>query len=144
MTYSVFAGEPDREEFEHAGLKCLIQRSPSVGVLCGYVGIPPEHPLYGKGFIRTGINEVLDVHGGITFAEAGDGDRWSEGLWWIGFDCAHEGDLIPTFDVLFTLSHLLCEGHYEVDGEVYRNIDYVREQTKKLAEQLHSLSSDTG
>ena len=104
---------------------------------------PPSDEDWGTCYER-----LIRCHGGITYASDGwplpDMESIGEGSLIIGFDCAHEGDLIPTFDVLFTLSHLLCEGHYEVDGEVYRNIDYVREQTKKLAEQLHSLSSDAG
>ena len=131
MTNSIFAGEPDREEFEHAGLKCLIQRSDTLKVLCGYVGVPQNHPFYGKDFIDEAFCE-LDVHGGITFAEKGDGDTWKRGLWWIGFDCAHEGDLTPQFKLGFH------------DDGVYRDITYVREQTKKLAEQLHTLSLDSG
>lgn len=43
--------EPDRFEWRHrSGLPLLIVRSPVTGSLCGYVGVPPEHPLYGVNY----------------------------------------------------------------------------------------------
>jgi hypothetical protein len=38
--------EPDRVDFESHGLPCLILRNRG-GALCGYVAVPPEHPLHG-------------------------------------------------------------------------------------------------
>ena len=44
--------EPDYQHWvdEKTGLDCLIVRQPSGGHLCGYVGIPKNHPLYGIGY----------------------------------------------------------------------------------------------
>lgn len=40
--------EPDRLEWRSpVGLPALIVRSDVTGGLCGYAGVPPEHPLYG-------------------------------------------------------------------------------------------------
>ena len=36
-------------EFEHAGYKCVVTFS-AMGHRCGYVGIPKNHPLYGKDY----------------------------------------------------------------------------------------------
>lgn len=36
-------------EFEHAGYKCVVIFGSS-GHRCGYVGIPKNHPLYGKDY----------------------------------------------------------------------------------------------
>ena len=58
--------EPDREDFVHAELPCLILRGP-MKAICGYVGVPPSHPAYNKGY---GDIDV-DVHGGLTFAHLG-------------------------------------------------------------------------
>lgn len=41
--------EPDRMEWEHKGLPCLIVRGP-VGAWCGYVAVPPSHPWHGIGY----------------------------------------------------------------------------------------------
>lgn len=32
---------------EETGYPCLIVRAPVTGALCGYVGVPERHPLYG-------------------------------------------------------------------------------------------------
>lgn len=39
--------EPDHLEFRHAGFDCVIHRVPHGGHLCGYVGLPIGHPLFG-------------------------------------------------------------------------------------------------
>lgn len=51
--------------------------------LCGYVQIPKTHPYFNQKEID------LDCHGGITFNEAHEEH-------WVGFDCGHSGDIIPT------------------------------------------------
>lgn len=115
--------EPDHLQWVHNGLRCVIRRNHS-GALCGYVGVDKQNRFY-----ETDYNDVdFDVHGGVTFsdfstrmgAEESDGD-----LFWFGFDCAHAGDVVPS------LKH-----HFDVD--VYRDIDYVKQQTERLADQLGS------
>lgn len=39
--------EPDRLEWEHAGLPCLMVRQPSLGHWCGYAAVPLGHPFHG-------------------------------------------------------------------------------------------------
>src|SRR5438067_12443361 len=104
--------EPDRVDFEHAGLPCLILRGP-VGAWCGYAAVPPGHPLHGKGYselydyeTESGID--IRVHGGLTYAGACSGDichvpRLGEpdDVWWFGFDCSHAGDLAPESEAYF-------------------------------------------
>jgi hypothetical protein len=64
--------EPDKLQWqdEETSLPCLIVRGPA-GALCGYVGVPKEHPLHGKDY--DGAYDVIytgeeGVHGGLTFA----------------------------------------------------------------------------
>lgn len=38
--------EPNRKEFTHSGLTCLLNRNHS-GAWCGYVAVGKDHPLYG-------------------------------------------------------------------------------------------------
>ena len=60
----------------------------------GYVVIPKGHPLHGEDY----ENIDVDVHGGLTFADAADNLDWPElidedkGGWVVGFDTAHLGD----------------------------------------------------
>jgi hypothetical protein len=42
--------EPDHIEISHAGLDCIVHRTTWSGCLCGYVGLPADHPLYGVGY----------------------------------------------------------------------------------------------
>lgn len=59
--------------------------------LCGYVGVPKSHPLYGKSMDHRSVRSI-PVHGRITFS---DNCSWNEDdFWYFGFDCAHGGDSI--------------------------------------------------
>jgi hypothetical protein len=119
--------EPDELEWndERTGLKCHIKRHPYYGHLCGYVGVPPGHVLYGwdyddhvkmrAEFLQGTINEVsiislfaggVSEHGTMRLdvalkAHGGislSGEpSWQtdDGLWWFGFDCGHAFDLSP-------------------------------------------------
>lgn len=105
------------------------------GVWCGYVGVPPSHPLYGKGY------EELDltVHGGLTYASAcalhichtpkpGEPDN----VWWFGFDCGHGGDLTPAFITLYER----CKLAPSIFEETYKPLSYVKAEVERLAKQL--------
>jgi len=125
---SEWLDEPDEEEFEHDGLKCLILRHRELGHLCGYVGVPKGHPCYGKDYDHIPYDDLLsvEVHGGLTFSREGNRDTsWPQGYWWLGFDCAHAFDIVPYISLQI--------------GGTYRNFDYVRRETKGLAEQLQKL-----
>ena len=39
--------EPDSLDFEADDLRCAMRRNDLLGVWCGYVGVGPEHPLFG-------------------------------------------------------------------------------------------------
>lgn len=76
---------------EHLGFEWIVTQN-RTGYRCGYVRVPAGHPWHGKD-----LDELGDVecHRGATFAEpdrpcdkGGDDDAY-----WIGFDCAHAGDL---------------------------------------------------
>ena len=126
---SEWLDEPDKDEFEHDGLKCLILRNLELGHLCGYVAVPKGHPCYGKDYDHIPYDDLfpVEVHGGLTFSGEGDGNRWPEGHWWLGFDCAHAWDLVPYMYMPFGSSG------------TYRNFQYVRQETKDLAEQVVTL-----
>ena len=163
----VWDTEPDKIQWqdEATGLPCLIVRGPS-GALCGYVGVAEGHPLYKLGYgdcmhpttctERTEdhswcsheVGSVLDVHGGITYADlcadtpedrgichkpaAGEPDH----VWWLGFDCAHAGDFCPQYDELRRLNEPTGWG----TRNEYRDVAYVTEQCGSLAKQLHAMA----
>ena len=117
------------------GYKCRIVRNPSTGTLCGYVGIPREHRLYGMTYQRAenGDND-FEVHGGLTFSGAmGEGDVYH----FFGFDTAHGGDFSPGLAV----SMLKWTGEPDdvrefYKEEEYRTWDYVNREVVNLALQL--------
>jgi hypothetical protein len=117
--------EPNWLEFEHAGLNCLVVRDSALKHLNGYVCVPEGHPYYGKRHKDVNVS----AHRGLSFsAQFWDEveERWKDG-WWFGFDCEQPGDLVP------------AKGN-QTENDVYRNIDYVKNEVKKLAEQLAAIS----
>jgi hypothetical protein len=138
--------EPDSITFEHEGIKCLVYRAIKTepycltdpyfgGHLCGYIYLPPDHPLYNKE-----CYDQFDCHHGITFQQVNE-----EGFM-IGFDCAHSGDLIPSMEHMRnTVPELMeikklypapegFEKHF-LFNPTYRNVDFCIKECKSLAEQ---------
>lgn len=118
--------EPDFESFRSHGLHCLIIRIRNSGHLCGYVGVPPGHPMHGKHYSDI---EGIEIHGGLTYSDALNKIFKPEpGAHYFGFDCAHYFDLSPGMLALLGLP----PGR---DG-TYRTFGFVREEVKRLAAQL--------
>lgn len=80
---------------------------------------------------------VLNVHGGLTFSghcqeggkichEVCEGE--DDNVWWLGFDCAHSGDLSPKYKQNYA--------EMMFGGEAYRDLDYVKREIAGLARQL--------
>lgn len=120
----------------HAGHEWVVVHNGN-GYRCGYVKVEPGHPWHGIGYddIRLPDGEWPDVHGGLTFSEPDEPcDKGGEDAgWWLGFDCAHSGDLkdpslpnerparvYPSWD--------------ELDSRI-RTTEYVEAECRKLAEQ---------
>jgi hypothetical protein len=140
--------EPDKVFWfdEVTGYDCCMIRT-NLGIWCGYVAVDSSHILY-----KSRYNELdfpyLDVHGGVTYSGFGHpapgGTITPQSLcpypelnvhtydehWWIGFDCAHAGDLIPGIAVMSLYLPFLSHAHYHDINAVYY-------QTCNLALQLH-------
>lgn len=131
--------KPDKKQWldEATGYPCLIKRNP-LGALCGYVGIPFNHPRYHQDW----HDFAAYVHGGITFA-----DHCQEGpqeetichipdpnepdnVWWLGFDCAHAGDKCPAPIGM----GMFLRG-------TYRDLSYVESECRSLAKQLKEMET---
>lgn len=128
--------EPDRVDFIHSGFACFAKRGP-LGQWCGYVGVPRESPLYGKPYHDVNF----DVHGGLTYADKCDGEichapepGMPDDVWWLGFDCAHSGDLVPGMEAFRRKASFPSP-----DWETYKDLAYVSSQIRSLAEQLAAL-----
>lgn len=135
--------EPDKRQWldEATGFPCLIVRSAGSGALCGYVGLPKDHPDFGKSY-----DDISDyeAHGGLTFAGScrpnadeskhichkADGD---DHVWWLGFDCAHYGDISPAYEARSYHKGLASLAD---DHESYKDFDYVTKEVTVLAATL--------
>lgn len=136
--------EPDKIQWvdEDSGLDCLMHRSPS-GAWCGYVGVAEGHPAFEKPYDDVGV----EVHGGLTYAdfcqETGDESFGichvpepgrPHRVWWLGFDCAHAGDVLPAHDALPGMDEI--RSRFPRHHDIYRNREYVENEVTKLAGQL--------
>lgn len=116
----IMKNEGDEQEFLYRGFMCCAMRGP-----CkqwnGYVQIPVNHPCYGLHYDDINVG----VHGGLTFGD--DVAPWNSLIkgHFIGFDCAHVGDLTPHS----------CLNFDRYMG-VYRTKDYVIAEIKHLVDQL--------
>ena len=126
------------------GLVCMIKRG-HYGHLCGYVGVPNGHKLFGLSDEFEPILQGLRVHGAVTYsgqittfgafpAMLGFVDNElsfkNTDVWFIGFDAAHSTDLVP---MSFGLPGLL--GSSSGDG-TYKDFGFMREQCTQLAKQI--------
>ena len=109
--------EPDKVEFIHCGLRCTILRGPMLN-LNGYVELPESSNVWG---LDHTWDEPFEVHGGVTYHGRLDQIGQKDTYVVVGFDTAHAWDLSPK---------------RPNKGDVYRNLEYVTNQTKSLAEQV--------
>jgi hypothetical protein len=148
--------EPDKLAWTDAatGLACIILRQGD-GTLSGYASVDPGHPLWG--FTYDAVPSAIGKapHRGIDYAElcSNDGperirvchsrpvqmnrsapqgaDRSGhDDKWWFGFSTSMPGDHVPNGSK--------PRLHRE-EGEVYRDLGYVFEQTRELAAGLRSV-----
>lgn len=142
--------EPDREQWldGDSGLECLVQRM-STGSLCGYVGLPSGHPWFELSYADAPL-EAVRVHGKITYANSSQGLVCCPGdklLWWIGFDCAHNGlDLYPgraSSITGFLLSMEPMWSDVEEGPASYKTFPQVKKWTIELARLAAAASGGT-
>jgi hypothetical protein len=131
-------------EWKHAGLSCAVVQADEGRHRCGYVRVPLGHPMHAKGYDEP----MVDVHGGLTFAEKEPCNTHEDGEgWWFGFDCYHSGDAgrDPNVDVssLSDGARKLYETMRDVDARFpihsrghYWTQPEVETETESLAEQL--------
>lgn len=126
--------EPDKREWRHKGVPCLILRQPHMLHLCGYVAVPAGHPWHGKG----GEDIEADAHGGVNFASPCHGEVChvpapgeADDVWWLGFDACHAWDLAP--------GNPFARG----DGHTsYKGVPFMKAECERLAEQALAAAAE--
>ena len=102
---------------------CFIERNRLLA-LCGYVVITSDNKLFGLDYENIYSQIDVSVHGGLNYSDEG------EGGWIIGFDCAHSGDLCPSFLQYGRISN----------GDIYRTKEFVISECVSLAESISEFS----
>ncbi len=100
-----------------------------------------------KGYCEASLAQLLKVHGGLTYSGKCQEDEDGHGIchrpaageeseiWWIGFDTAHAWDYTP--GMAAHLAGVLSRSmRGPSDYEIYRTLDYVQSEVRKLALQL--------
>lgn len=121
---------------EETGLTCLIRRNHS-GAWCGYVIVPPGHPIFAQSpasdddayhdDLTTGCPVWLDVHGGVTFDGYVKCDPAGVRGHAVGFDCAHSRDVVPRY---------AGDRYFGGSSGEYRTAGFAVEQVTSLAKQI--------
>jgi hypothetical protein len=136
-------------EWTHAGLQCAVVQAREAANRCGYVRVPPGHPLHGKEMSDDGVTD-LNVHYGITFGEIEPCSEHEDGIgWWLGFDCCHCDD--ASYDPTLPLESITdpqSRSGAEMDRKFWGNSprhywteEEVVAETNRLAEQLATRSA---
>lgn len=134
--------EPDRIEWRFEGIPCLLTRHPSMGHLCGYVGMTEDHPWFGMNYNDLEEKYEIRVHGGVTYSEPCMGhvchvprEGESDHVFWQGFDCGHCDDLSPGSRKALREYGTIRPGLIASleEYETYRDVAYVKAQIELLA-----------
>jgi hypothetical protein len=83
------------------------------------------------------INLAFQVHGGVNYARDHVPGEAPDGLWRFGFDCGHADDYAPALlDMLDTVPPKMRRLIGKLEGQVYRDQQYVVSECQALAQQL--------
>lgn len=120
--------ECDRYSENYGPLVILLRRNPKLLTWCAYVGITED--FNGMYNVKEDmLRDMLDVHGGVTYAGKCNGvlseAPEENNLFWIGFDTAHSNDYIPGLDI--DIQH---------SSATYKDYEYVLDEARYLADQV--------
>ena len=125
------------KSWEYNGMPCRVIRMSGTGHRCGYVGVDVHHPLYYRDYNEA--NEVVDVHGGLTFANQILSGEELPDIFWFGFDCAHLNDL-P--EQKYANPLFVNSADYDNTNNHVWTLEDVIEEVEYLAGQLYNFASD--
>jgi hypothetical protein len=137
-----WTNEPRYLAWVHEWLLCVLLRGVH-NAWCGYVGLPPWHPLHGAA--RVDID--ADIYGGITWA-AGylrfgpTAEDTALGIWWVGWDCAHAYDITPdTWELCRTQGPVPISDSPDGARLTYKTCAFAVGETERLAAQLSRMGN---
>lgn len=139
--------EPDKVQWKHEGMDCLIVRNHELFHLCGYVGVKPGHPYFEKDYDDVPLPDGEQPNGGLTYSSHCSGivchdSGEKDDVWWLGFDYAHAGDAVPgMFIARATIPALqsMYKHSYARDDEHYHTFEEVKADVERFASFVSTL-----
>ena len=142
--------EPDIVQFIHKEILCKIVRQvvserfpeeePFGGFLCGYIQIPYDS------YHLLKENKEINVHGGLTWSgKYSQKDDTQD--YWIGFDCSHLIDIVPSLGEHYEKLHNDCINKYGISifssvfCKTYKNINFCVQECISMAEQFLNIKN---
>jgi hypothetical protein len=128
--------EPDFVFYRHLGLKCFLKRDLTMGTWDGYCEVPSTHPWEQL----RGVDLPCTVHGGVRCFDHNPYIMLKNRF--IGFHCAHFGDIIPSSNVEIK-DHLenLKKGIPKIKiskfPATYKTFSFCMSECIKMAQQVH-------
>lgn len=116
-------------EKEYRDYKYIVFQHPSLGHLNGYIELKEED-------YNIDVDNI-EVHGGITYKGSLFGNKTKS---YVGFDCAHLGDLCPFPEEKMKFINPFISASFE--GDVWRTPDFVEENCKNYIDELIRLKED--
>lgn len=140
--------EPDTYKTAHRDYHLAFWRN-TLGTWNAYVGLPVGHPFAGLHY--DDVMERVDLPVYLTYAKHGytcaGGPPFARRRWYVGFDFAHAGDVIPFMVLMRPALHahdpLLRRLHEQVQEgpfiETYKTLWYAVERARQVADALDSV-----
>jgi len=133
---------------EHLELKKRVPDSPllkympiGLGHLCGYIKMPKRHPWYDKPY-----DDIHAESEQLTYSSM------EKDGYWIGFDFAHSGDLVPSMNVLDQVYSNLSpdlkqiqervEKYKEKHPDTYKTIGYAMKSCENLVDEAREVKPE--
>jgi hypothetical protein len=86
------------------------------------------------------IVTLFDVHGGITYSNGtGKYPIEKEGIWWFGYDCAHNGD---AKDLSIVSQNIREKEERYPTGGIVRSLEYCISECESLSKQLNDIRGE--
>ena len=145
--YRKIKEEGDEKFFWYLGYPCAILRPCSDRKhLCGYVGVPKDHPIYGLPPYIQAFENYFHVHGGLNYYRfdlppKAYTENPSKDFWFFGFSCTHEGDIVPLNEDCSNCGDEFLERPIR-HGDSYKDMKFVEKEVRKLAHQLKQIENE--
>ena len=134
--------EPDFCSWYRKTLPCIVVRDMTLGIWKAFVGVPEDHPFYGKTIedlskLSSGVEVFLGTYGGLSGAGVIPQDKFEGKFWWLGIETSHGGDLVPGLNIDGIDPEMI---KIMTTNQTYKSFSFIRKEANSLADRLFKLS----